>query len=376
MDSPEVLIIGGGLVGCLCALRLAERGARVTVLEKSVPGAEASSAAAGILAGQSESRQPGVLFDLAVESRALYVGLAEELRERAGVDVGYRRCGVLEVARDEAALAELARTYAWQSERGQRVEVLRSAELFAREPGLSPRLAGALWFPDDAQVEPARLVSAVAQAAERAGVRFRSGAYVRRVVVASGTARGVELDDGAHVAADQVVLAAGAWSSLVQGAALPEGAVRPARGQIVELSTRTPPAGAVVFGDGGYVVPRADGRVVCGSTLEFVGFRNEVTAGGMLRVLAMAVGLVPALEHAPVARSWSNFRPYTPDGAPLVGDPGIAGLTIATGHYRSGILMAPVTAELVCERVLGRRTRPGLAVIAPARAGLDGSTRS
>jgi glycine oxidase len=230
-------------------------------------------------------------------------------------------------------------------------------------------VAGGLAFPDDAQVEPPKLVAAVAQAAERAGVRFKTGALVRRVRVQGGRAHGVELDEE-FVPADHVVVAAGAWSALVEGAQVPRGAVRPARGQVVELALRTPPARAVLFGDGGYVVPRADGRVVCGSTLEFVGFRYEVTAGGLARILTMAVGLLPALAEATVTRMWSNFRPYTPDGMPLVGSPGVEGLTVATGHYRSGILMAPVTAALVRERVLTGRTRVDLAALAPGRAGL------
>ena len=264
--STDVVVIGGGLVGSLCALRLAEAGATVTVLEKSVPGAEASSAAAGILAAQSESKTPGVLFDLALESRALYERLADELRARVGADIGYVRCGVMETAADAAALHALDEAFGWQRARGLRVERLDAPALHERERELGASIAGGLYFADDAQVDPPRLVRAVAQAAERIGVRFRSGAYVRRVQVEKGAARGVELDDGT-IATGHVVVAAGAWSSLVEGARVPHGAVKPARGQIVELSTRTPPAHAVIYGAGGYVVPRPDGRVVCGSTL-------------------------------------------------------------------------------------------------------------
>jgi glycine oxidase len=209
-------------------------------------------------------------------------------------------------------------------------------------------------------------VRSVAQAAERAGTTFRSGAYVKRVRVESGVARGVELDDGSFVAG-HVVVAAGAWSALVEGARVPSDAVKPARGQIVELLTRTPPCDAVIYGAGGYVVPRRDGRVICGSTLEFVGYRNEVTVEGVMKILAMATTLVPSLAQATMSRTWSNFRPFTNDGAPLVGESGIDGLTIATGHYRSGILMAPVTAEIVRDRVLARASRWDLAPIAPTR---------
>jgi glycine oxidase len=367
--TTDVVIIGAGLVGSLCALRLAEAGARVVVLEKSVPGAEASSAAAGILAAQSESKQPGLLFDLAIESRALYARLADELRDRVGGEIGYVRCGVMESAPNEAGVAALESQFGWQRARGHRVERVSRDEAHAREAGLGPSIAGGLFFPDDAQVDPPRLVRSVAQAAERAGATFRSGAYVKRVRVEGSAARGVELDDGSFVAG-HVVVAAGAWSALVDGARIPKGAVKPARGQIVELLTRVPPVEAVIYGAGGYVVPRRDGRVICGSTLEFVGYRNEVTVEGVMKILAMATTLVPALAQATVSRTWSNFRPFTNDGAPLVGESGIEGLTIATGHYRSGILMAPITAEIVRDRILARTSRWDLGAIAPTRAAI------
>lgn len=351
--TDEVVIIGGGLVGCASALRLRDAGARVTVLEKSVPGAEASSAAAGILAGQVEARTQGPLFEAGLASRALHAALADELRARCGLDVGYAKCGAAELCFDEATLHALAASVRWQRDRGLPVEVLDRRALSEQEPGAPSNAVGAVFFPDDAQVDPPRLVSAVAQAAERAGVRFRSGSFVRRVVVENGRVAGVELDDG-RISAEHVVVAAGAWSSLVEGAGIAANAVRPARGQLMELRARVPPAKSVLYGHGGYVVPRADGRVVVGSTLEFVGFRSEVTAAGLAKILATATGIVPALEHAVFTRAWASFRPYTPDGAPLVGGAGIEGLTVATGHHRSGILLAPWTAERVAAHVLGR----------------------
>ena len=367
--NSHAVIVGGGLVGCLSALRLREAGLDVTVLEKGIPGAEASSAAAGILAAQSEGKAPGTLFDLGLESRELYARLSEELKDRVGADVGFRRTGVLDAAMDPASLDALANQFAWQRERQLSMQLLDARALREVEGELSPSAVGGVYFPDDAQIDPPRLVAAVAQAAERAGVEFRSGSLVRRVRVERDVARGVDLD-GEFVPCDHVVIAAGAWSALVEGTRLPEGCVRPARGQIVELALRLPPVRAVVFGAGGYVVPRADGRVLCGSTLEFVGFRNEVTAGGVARILGAAITLVPALEHAAFTRSWANFRPYSVDGMPLIGDSGIARLTIATGHYRSGILMAPITAELVRERVCTGAIRRELPGLSPQRASL------
>lgn len=347
----DVVIVGGGLIGSLSALSLADAGLRVLVLEKAVPGAEASSAAAGILAAQSESKVDSALFALAIESRERYVALSAMLRERTGLDVGYRRCGVVDVAETDASLDELERAFAFQRAHGQRFERIDARALRELEPKLAGSLAGGVYFADDGQVDPPSLFVAVAQAAERAGVTFRSGTTVRSVRVEQRVAVGVEVEDG-FIAADHVVVAAGAWSALVQGAQLAAGTVKPARGQIVELSLRSPPLDRVVFGRGGYVVPRSDGRVLCGSTLEFVGFQKDVTVSGVAKILAMATALVPALADAKISRMWSNFRPFSPDGAALVGDAGVRGLTLATGHHRSGILFAPATAERVRQHIV------------------------
>jgi glycine oxidase len=347
----DVVIVGGGLMGSLSALRLADAGQRVLVLEKAVPGAEASSAAAGILAAQSESKSDGPLFDIAVESRERYVSLADELRERVGIDIGFRRCGVIEVAETEQDLDDLERTFAWQRAKGHRVERIEASALRSIEPRLNTGFAGAIALPDDAQVDPPTLVNAVAQAAERAGATFRAGTTVRSVRIDHGVARGVEIDDG-RIDAGHVVIAAGAWSSLIQNATVTPSAVKPARGQIVELLLRTPPFERIVFGRGGYMVPRPDGRVLCGSTLEFVGFQREVTVAGLAKILTMITGLAPSLANARVHRTWSNFRPFSSDGMALVGDSGIANLTLATGHHRSGILLAPATAERVRAHVI------------------------
>lgn len=357
MSAFDVVIVGGGLMGSLSALRLAEAGRRVLVLEKAVPGAEASSAAAGILAGQSESKLDGPLFDLAIESRERYVELARELRERSGVDIGFRRCGAIEVAESLEALDALESTFAWQRAKGHRVERFERSQLQAIEPKLNEHFAGAIAFEDDGQVDPPTLVSAVAQAAERAGAVFRAGCTVRAIRIVDGVAHGVSVEDG-DIDAGHVVVAAGAWSSLVQGATVSANTVKPARGQIVELTLRTPPFRSVIFGRGGYLVPRPDGRVLCGSTLEFVGFQKDNTVAGLAKITAMITGLAPSLGDARIARTWANFRPWSADGAALVGDAGVARLTLATGHHRSGILLAPATAERVRAHVIEGTTEP------------------
>jgi glycine oxidase len=347
----DVAIVGGGIMGCAIALRLAERGVAVTVIERGIPGAEASSAAAGILGPQMEAEAAGPLLELGLRSRALYPALAAELRDATGIDIGYVKSGVLAVALDEASAGELTARRAWQAARGLRVEPLSAEQARALEPSLGADVRAALRFPDDGQVSARDVARAFSQAAAHAGARFLQGRYVRRVVVEGGAATGVELD-GERLAAGAVVVAAGSWSGLVEGAGVPATVVRPARGQLVSIETRPPLFRHVVSVHGrGYLVPRPDGTVIAGSTVEMAGFRKEVTVGGLAQILTLARTLVPALADAPVTGSWSNFRPYTEDHLPVLGATPVRGLVLATGHYRNGILLAPVTAEAIAALV-------------------------
>ena len=366
-DVADVVIVGGGIMGSSIALRLAQRGIGVTVIERGIPGAEASSAAAGILGAQMEAEGPGPLLDLSLRSRALYPALAVELREATGVDVGFDRSGVLAVAFDDADQAELDARRAWQAARGLRVQALSGDEARALEPALAPAVRGALAFPEDAQVNARELARAFSQAAAAAGARFLGGRYVRRVVVEGGAAVGVELD-GETLAAGAVVVAAGSWSGLVEGAGVPATVVRPARGQLVSIETRPPLFRHVVSLHGrGYLVPRRDGSVLAGSTVEMAGFRKEVTVGGLAAILTLARTLIPDLADAPVTGSWSNFRPFTEDHLPVLGTTGVRGLVLATGHFRNGILLAPATAEAVAELVATGRSTVDLTPFSAAR---------
>lgn len=364
----SVLIVGGGIMGCASAWELARRGYSVTVLERSVPGAEASSRAAGILGAQIEARQPGPMTELSLLSRARYPAFARELTKATGIDVEYRPCGVVHADFSKKELGLHARRVAWQKKRRLKVEALSKARLARLEPSLSKKLAGGLRFADDARIDPPSLLRALHIAAERAGATFRSGAYVRRVIVEDGAARGVALDDGTALSAAHVIVAAGSWTSLIDGLALPESRVLPARGQIVELFTARPLLESVVFGPRCYLVPRDDGRILVGSTLEFVGYRREVTAGAVRNLLAAAIELAPELEHAELRSSWSSFRPYTSDELPLLGPSSIKNLTLVTGHYRNGILLAPISAEIAASVVSGTRPPLSLAPFSPSRA--------
>lgn len=360
-DTADVILVGGGVMGCACALALAGEGVRALVLERSVPGAEASSAAAGILGAQSESHGPGPFYELAERSRASYEAWTNHLREATGIDVGYRRSGVLHVAFDGSAGEKLATDVAWQVEACLEVELLDAAGVAELEPSVSAMASFGVHFARDGRVDPPLLLKALHIAAARAGVRFQTGTYVRSIDVVAGAVQGVVLEDDTRVASPNVVLAAGSWSTLVAGTPLDATAVRPARGQIVELETREPLLRRVIVGPACYLVPRDDGRVLVGSTLEFVGYRREVTALAVKNLLGAAIEIAPSLADASVNRMWSNFRPYTTRGMPLIGPTDVRGLVLATGHHRNGILLAPVTADIVRSIVIGAKPPVDLA---------------
>jgi glycine oxidase len=348
----RIVLVGGGVMGCATALELATRGAReVIVLERAVPGAEASSAAAGMLAAQIESKDDAEL-DAYVSARDAYAAWATELRERTGIDVGHRKSGALVIARDEQDLAVLDASVKAQEARGLAAELLDARGARAVEPGVGTNV-GAAHFPDEAQVDPPQLLRALVAAVARAHVVVRGGTTVSTLVCEGDRCVGVSLDGREVLRADAVVLAAGSWSSLVPGVPREVPRVRPIRGQLVELDERPPRLGTILFADHAYVVPRGDGRVVCGSTMEDVGHRREVTAAGVHGILSAAIAMAPRLGEAELGRAWSNFRPQAASGAPLVGAAPLPGLFLATGHHRNGILLARATATAVAAAVLG-----------------------
>lgn len=341
MERDRFVIVGGGLLGCAVALEIARRGPRVDVLERAIVGAEASSAAAGILAPRLEAHGREPLRTIGVESLALYADWVASL----GADVGWMQCGVLKVVRPGDAPDAPDVEAQW----------LPAGAVRAIEPGLADDVLGAWSLPNEATLDPRKLLPAVQAAAQAAGARFRIGEEVATV-----SPSGVTLVSGERVEG-RVIVCAGAWTVKVPGLApLP---VRPVRGQLVALSGT--PIRHVLFGAGGYLVPRADGRVIAGSTVEEVGFTRGVTVGGVRGVLATAVALVPPLAAATFDSAWSGFRPGTPDDLPLIGE--INGVWVASGHYRNGILLAPLTARWMAAAVLDGRPLPG--VFAPGRFG-------
>lgn len=358
----DALIVGGGIIGCSLARELAGRGLSVAVIERGQPGVEASSAAAGLLAPQAEGVEPGPFFDLGLESRALHARWAQELVAETGIDVGYRRCGILRCsfARD----GRVTRTLGWQKRAGLAVE--QPGSMFRTKAKISREIEEALFFPEDAIVDSALLTRALALSASRRGVTFLADTAATRFLIRGETCTGVETEKGA-LEAGRVVDAAGAWAAFdsTLGFEIP---VEPLRGQIVELAPPDWELETVVQGDDVYLVPRGGGRVLAGATAERVGFRKEVTAGGMAGVLGAAIRLVPDLSGAQFVRAWAGLRPATPDGLPILGRSPVAGLFLAAGHFRSGILLAPVTALRMADLLTGGDGR-GLEPFSVARFG-------
>ena len=349
----QIIIVGAGVMGCACGYLLAQSGFKVTLLERALPGAESSAAAAGILGAQSEVSTTGPFLDLCLASRALFAAYARELEELTNVSVGYERSGVLEVALDPAEGRLVAARAQWMLDQGLRVELLDREQARHLEPALTPHLVGANYYPDDHQVDPVALSRAQAAAASRVGCRFKSGVQVTGLIVAGERVNGVTTDNG-PLAADGVIIAGGAWSTRLHALPPLRTQAMPMAGQIVQLETRPPFFRHILYGVTGYVVPRADGRVLLGSTLEDRGFDKAVTAGGIHRITGMGLDMVPELTSARLMNSWAGLRPATKDGLPLLGAGPLKGLFFATGHFRNGILLTPITAHIIRNLVMGR----------------------
>jgi glycine oxidase len=366
VTAPDVIIVGGGVIGCAIAYNLAEAGVRVTILERSEVGAEASGASAGVLAPLDLSMEPGPLLDLCLASMPLHPPLADKLREETGIDVEYLRSGLLRVALTDEDADGLRAVVERQRLPGMLQwvdpEALRRVE---------PRLAaarGGVYSPHLHQVNAHRLTQALARAAVGRGVALRQGAAVTGFVTNGSRVTGVRTGDG-RMTAGHVILAAGSWTGVLGrrlGVSLP---VKPMRGQMLAFPNFSSPLRHILLGeDSGYLAPKANGFLFVGSTVEDVGFRKNTTASVLASLRRMAVTLVPSLAYAELASDWAGLRPGSPDDLPILGPvPGWEGVSVASGHFRKGILLAPITGRLMAQWLTQGRTEMPMEPFSPAR---------
>jgi glycine oxidase len=362
--APEVVVVGAGIVGCAVAYRLAQRGVSVALLEHARPGAEASSAAAGILMPEA---QPGADPDLVrwwIAGLRGYSAFVREVGEESGIAVEARFPGRGLVTLTDEGVEDLRQHAARQRAAGIAVDVLDGDEARRAVPYLSESVRAAAFFPGQGQVDNPRLVEAVALAARRAGARIVSGCSVRSVVVQGGRAVGVDLG-GERLGADAVVVAAGAWTRfLAEDGVVPVG---PAKGQILALMPSDHLPRHIVTTGSCVIASRGDGRVVVGSTVETAGYDKAVTAEGVLTLLQQALLVVPGLRSARLDSVWTGLRPVAPDGLPVIGRGGVEGLWYASGHFKKGILLGPLTGDVVADLVLGSTPPLPVAAFDPRR---------
>jgi len=368
-DNFDVAVVGGGVIGLSIAWQARRRGLAVAVLERDTIGCGASRVAAGMLAPVVEAefgQAARESLDLGLRSLSMWPQFAATLEEVSGVEVPLRRSGTLLVARDADEAREMERQIALRDSLGLRTSRLRPSEARDLEPALAPAVRLAMEAPDDDSVDPRPVLDALRIACEREGVALAERTAVQAMAVDGGEVHGVRLADGNLLKAREVVLAAGAWSGEIEG--LPEAArppVRPVKGQILRLRDPSGPGllQRVLRYEGGYIVPRGDGRYVLGATVEEKAFDRSPTAGGVRELLKEAWELLPGIDELEIEELAVGFRPGSPDNVPLIGRTGVGGLLHATGHYRNGILLAPLTAELVAQMLAeGPRSDPQTAM--------------
>ncbi len=361
--SYDVIVVGGGPVGAACARELALAGRQVLILERGEEIGQAWRAAAGMLAPQIETTEDETVLEFGLAARELYTDLADALRESTGIDIGLWRDGIAWVAEGDDEAADLRSRVATQRQQGHLCDWLDASEVRARWPWLGPT-AGALWAPHEGALEPIKLVEALVADAKRLGARLIHD-VVTEVEQRGDRVFGVAGKQG-HYAAPDVVIAAGAWSGEIDGLPRPL-SIAPVRGQMAALPWPNGAARAIVYGKGGYLVARGDEAIV-GSTMEYVGFRPEVTSAGLARVFASVTALCPSLTRSEVRRTWSGLRPLTPDGAPILGaEPRLEGLWYAAGHGRNGILLAGITGRIIRQLLAGEATEQDIGPFLPTR---------
>ncbi|MGD9562216.1 MAG: glycine oxidase ThiO [Pyrinomonadaceae bacterium] len=352
--NPEILIVGGGVIGLSLARELHRRGQRrIAVVERGRVGHEASFAAAGMLAPNAENERVDDFYRLCDESRSMFPRFAEELLAETGIDIELDRSGTLYAAFTEADSEHLGLRYSRQIAAGIPVERLSAAETLSAEPNVAANIRESLFFSNDWQVENRRLVAALRASLEANGVAILENTAVECVTTKNGEVTGVAFKDGL-IAAERVVLATGAWTSFIKigDDAMPF-EVRPIRGQMISFGPRSRVVKRVVYSPRGYLVPRADGRVLAGATVEDVGFADQTTEEAIAGLKITGSEIAPCLADQQIVEKWSGLRPAVEDRLPVIGQvPGYTDLFVATAHFRNGILLTPITARLLADLIV------------------------
>lgn len=347
METFDVAIAGAGLIGASIGFELAQAGLRVAMFDRQQPGEGASWAAAGILSPAPENAATISMVPLGRASLALYPEFVANIEESSGQDVGYRAKGTVEALFYGDVQAKLNTIVALHHGLGLKAEPLSADDARELEPALSSELEAAVLRPDEASVDNRALTRAVVAAAAQAGVKISPGRHVQAIRQEGGRCAGL-IVDAEKIEVRWTVITAGCHSAEIDGAAN-YAPVRPAKGQMIALRSKNTNVERVLWSDHVYLVPRNDGRIVAGATVEYVGFDKEVTAGGLQKILDGAIEIAPALTDAKIEETWAGLRPDSPDHLPIIGPAGLDGLLVATGHFRSGILLAPITARLIRE---------------------------
>ena len=353
MKRYDVAIAGGGVIGGSIALELARAGLRVALFDRQQPGQEASWASAGIISPAPEN--PGMIgaVELAKRSAALYPEFVAQVEEISSQTTGFRQKGTLEALFSHDTKAELSTIIAVYHGLGLKAEPLRAEDARELEPTLSEEIEAAVLRPEEASIDTRALMAAVLAAAERTGAEIFSGSSAKAVRRDGNRCRGLTLQNE-NVEARWTVIAAGCFSGTIDGIAA-YAPVRPAKGQMAALRSDELSIERVLWSEKIYLVPRNDGRILAGATVEYAGFDKRVTAGGIEKILAAAIELAPGLKNARIEETWAGLRPDSADHLPILGPTDVEGLLMATGHFRSGILLTPITARLIREWITEQR---------------------
>jgi glycine oxidase len=354
-QTADVVIVGGGVIGLAIARALSDRAVgRVTLLERANPGTEASWAAGGMLAVQAEADRADAFFDLAAASRDMYFEWAASLREETGVDIELDQNGTLYLAFSAEDEDAIARRFEWQTRAGLQVERLTAGEVLRLEPAVSENVRGGLRFPLDCQVENRLLLAALVSSLEKRGVDLRADTNVESLIVEKGRITGVKTSRYS-LYSPIVIVAGGAWTSFLTSAdsRVPPIRIEPVRGQMLCFEGQAGSLRQVLYSPRGYVVPRMNGRLLAGSTTEYAGFEKAVTGWGINTIMSNAIEIANStIANARFADAWAGLRPRAEDRLPVIGSCAeVDGLFYATGHYRNGVLLAPVTADLGAQQI-------------------------